>query len=172
MRMCDGTLILRAIIVLSCSAWAGAVSMHMPVTGTKCVSEEIQANVVVLTDYSAAYEDDQQESTASVSCKVTSPYGNTLHHQKNITKGQFAFTTNESGNYLVCFSLDSEKRDVVASVSVNWRIGIAAKDWDSIAKKEKIEGIELELRKLEGAVEAIHENLLYLKSRYLKWKWR
>lgn len=26
-------------------------------------------------------------------------------------------------------------------------------------------GVELELRKLEGAVEAIHENLLYLKSR-------
>ena len=28
-----------------------------------------------------------------------------------------------------------------------------------------LQGIELELRKLEGAVEAIHENLLYLKNR-------
>lgn len=28
-------------------------------------------------------------------------------------------------------------------------------------------GVELELRKLEGAVEAIHENLLYLKSRFV-----
>lgn len=50
-------------------------------------------------------------------------------------------------------------------MNLDWKIGIAAKDWDSVAKKEKIEGVELELRKLEGAVEAIHENLLYLKGR-------
>ncbi|PQQ11818.1 transmembrane emp24 domain-containing protein p24delta3 [Prunus yedoensis var. nudiflora] len=29
----------------------------------------------------------------------------------------------------------------------------------------QLHGLELELRKLEGAVEAIHENLLYLKGR-------
>ncbi|KAL5179716.1 Transmembrane emp24 domain-containing protein p24delta4 [Glycine soja] len=40
-----------------------------------------------------------------------------------------------------------------------------AKDWDSIARKEKIEGFKLELRKLEGAVNSIHQNLLYLKGR-------
>ncbi|KAE8692614.1 Transmembrane emp24 domain-containing protein p24delta4 [Hibiscus syriacus] len=39
------------------------------------------------------------------------------------------------------------------------------KDWESVARKEKIEGVELELRKLEAAVEAIHENLLYLRDR-------
>ncbi|KAJ0700402.1 putative transmembrane emp24 domain-containing protein [Helianthus annuus] len=30
---------------------------------------------------------------------------------------------------------------------------------------QKLFGVELELRKLEAAVEAIHDNLLYLKSR-------
>lgn len=142
-----------------------AIWLNLPATGTKCVSEEIHNNVVVLADY-VVVSDDHVHPTPSISTKVTSPYGNTLHHKENVTYGQFAFTTNEAGQYLACFWLDghNEKGGVV-SVNIDWKTGIAAKDWESVARKEKIEGVELELRKLEGAVEAIHENLLYLKSR-------
>jgi len=34
-----------------------------------------------------------------------------------------------------------------------------------LLRKKKIEGVELELRKLEVAVQAIHQNLIYLKAR-------
>lgn len=72
--------------------------------------------------------------------QVTSPYGNALHHNENVTGGQFAFTTTEAGNYLACFWVDGHHgRQVGASVNIDWRMGIAAKDWDSVAKKEKIE---------------------------------
>lgn len=71
--------------------------------------------------------------------QVTSPYGNTLHHRENATVGQYAFTTTEPGNYLACFWIDSKEKGVGATVNLDWRIGIAAKDWDSVAKKEKIE---------------------------------
>ncbi|KAI4299004.1 hypothetical protein L6164_032503 [Bauhinia variegata] len=143
---------------------AQAIWLTLPTTGTKCISEEIQNNVIVLADYIVVFDDHSNHPTISV--KVTSPYGNVLHHKENMTHGQFAFTTHESGNYLACFWVDSHgqgSRDV--NVNLDWRTGIAAKDWESVAKKEKIEGVELELRKLEGAVEAIHENLIYLKSR-------
>ncbi|KAF3434883.1 hypothetical protein FNV43_RR21970 [Rhamnella rubrinervis] len=99
--------------------------------------------------------------------QVTSPYGNNLHKRENTTHGQFAFTTLEAGNYLACFWVDGSNHgggDV--SVNLDWKTGIAAKDWESVARKEKLEGIELELRKLEGSVEAIHENLLYLKTSF------
>ncbi|KAH6777380.1 emp24/gp25L/p24 family/GOLD family protein [Perilla frutescens var. hirtella] len=142
-----------------------AIWLSLPTTGTKCVSEEIQSNVVVLADY-VVISDDHVHSTPTISAKVTSPYGNTLHHQENVTHGQFAFTTTEGGNYLACFWGEGHNTgggDI--SINIDWKTGIAAKDWDSVARKEKIEGVELELRKLEGAVEAIHENLLYLKSR-------
>ncbi|KAK6131884.1 hypothetical protein DH2020_034372 [Rehmannia glutinosa] len=142
-----------------------AVWLSLPASGTKCVSEEIQNNVVVLADY-VVISDDHVNPTPTISAKVTSPYGNSIHHQENVTHGQFAFTTSEGGNYLACFWVDGHNPgggDV--SLNIDWRTGIAAKDWDSVARKEKIEGVELELRKLEGAVEAIHENLLYLKSR-------
>lgn len=72
---------------------------------------------------------------------MTSPYGNNLHHSENVTHGQFAFTTTEAGNYLVCFWLSDYKHEAGNEISVNldWRTGIAAKDWESVAKKEKIE---------------------------------
>ncbi|KAL8507872.1 hypothetical protein ACS0TY_018425 [Phlomoides rotata] len=51
-------------------------------------------------------------------------------------------------------SLDEALHANVGSLSVNmeWKTGVAAKDWESVARKEKIEGIELQLRKLEDAV--------------------
>uniref|UniRef100_A0A0E0K5P2 GOLD domain-containing protein n=1 Tax=Oryza punctata TaxID=4537 RepID=A0A0E0K5P2_ORYPU len=122
-------------------------------------------------------------SHPTVAVKVTSPYGNTLHHSENATVGQFAFTTSEAGNYLACFWIDSAEKGSGISINLDWKIGIAAKDWDVIAKKEKIEvgvasqtadqsmwpyfteGVELELRKLEVAVQSIHQNMIYLKAR-------
>ncbi|KAL0335204.1 UNVERIFIED_CONTAM: Transmembrane emp24 domain-containing protein p24delta3 [Sesamum radiatum] len=142
-----------------------AVWLSLPASGTKCVSEEIQNNVVVLADY-VVISDDHIHPIPTISAKVTSPYGNTLHNQQNVTHGQFAFTTTEGGNYLACFWVDGQRTgNAEISVNIDWKTGIAAKDWESVARKEKLEGVEFELRKLEGAVEAIHENLLYLKSR-------
>ncbi|XP_056850998.1 transmembrane emp24 domain-containing protein p24delta4-like [Raphanus sativus] len=97
-----------------------------------------------------------------------------LHHYMEmfctIAKTQrmvsFAFTTQESGTYLACFDpVGNSHGNKDISINLDWKTGIAAKGWDSIARKEKIEGVELELRKLEGAVEGIHDNLLYLKDR-------
>lgn len=71
---------------------------------------------------------------------MTSPYGNDLHHRDNATHGQFAFTTQEAGNYLACFWVDSNNRGGSGvSVNLDWKTGIAAQDWDSVARKEKIE---------------------------------
>ncbi|KAK6131880.1 hypothetical protein DH2020_034381 [Rehmannia glutinosa] len=116
-----------------------AVWLSLPASGTKCVSEEIQNNVVVLADY-VVISDDHVNPTPTISAKVTSPYGNSIHHQENVTHGQFAFTTSEGGNYLACFWVDGHNPgggDV--SLNIDWRTGIAAKDWDSVARKEKIE---------------------------------
>ncbi|KAF7803637.1 transmembrane emp24 domain-containing protein p24delta3-like [Senna tora] len=157
-------ILLPFFLLLCFFSKAHAIWLTLPPTGTKCVSEEIQNNVVVLADYVLVPDDHTRTPTLGV--KVTSPYGNTLHHKENATDGQFAFTTQETGNYLACFWVHGQNEaggDV--SVNLDWRTGIAAKDWDSVARKEKIEGVELELKKLEGAVEAIHENLIYLKSR-------
>ncbi|KAB2051075.1 hypothetical protein ERO13_A12G031800v2 [Gossypium hirsutum] len=164
MAMTFPPLLVVLLLALSTGPLCDAIWLNIPKTGTKCVSEEIHSNVVVLADYVVVSVEDGQ--TATIAVKVTSPYGNNLHHSENVTYGRFAFTTEEAGNYLACFWSDNRTRgsgEVV--VNIDWKTGIAAKDWESVARKEKLQGVELELRKLEGAVEAIHENLLYLKSR-------
>ncbi|KAK4476859.1 hypothetical protein RD792_016022 [Penstemon davidsonii] len=162
---CDNVRGRLLLILLYLVQSSEAVWLNVPASGTKCVSEEIQNNVVVLSDY-VVISDHHVHPNPTISVKVTSPYGNTLYHKENVTHGQFAFTTTEAGNYMACFWVDNQNSgggDI--SVNIDWKTGIAAKDWESVARKEKIEGVELELRKLEEAVEAIHENLLYLRSR-------
>ena len=71
---------------------------------------------------------------------MTSPYGNNLHHLENVTQGQFAFTTTEGGNYLACFWMDGKAAEGSSvSVSLDWKTGISARDWESVARKEKLE---------------------------------
>ncbi|XP_022748573.1 transmembrane emp24 domain-containing protein p24delta5-like [Durio zibethinus] len=144
---------------------ADAIWLTIPSSGTKCVSEEIQNNVVVLAEY-YVIDENNPDHIPTISARVTSPFGNNLHHNENATNGQFAFTTGESGNYLACFWKDgSHQQEAELTLGLDWKIGIAAKDWESVAKKEKIEGVELVLRRLQGTVEAIHGNLNYLKDR-------
>ncbi|ONI36073.1 hypothetical protein PRUPE_1G568200 [Prunus persica] len=160
----SGSSVAIIFLILCLVRTSQAIWLTLPSSGTKCVSEEIQNNVVVLADYVVIPDD--HSHTPTISAKVTSPYGNNLHQKENSTHGQFAFTTHEAGNYLACFWVDGNNPGGGGvSVNIDWKTGIAAKDWESVARKEKIEGLELELRKLEGAVEAIHENLLYLKGR-------
>lgn len=60
-----------------------------------------------------------------------------------MTHGQFAFTTGESGTYFACLSMHHDQTHYTfnssAIVSLDWKMGIRTKDWDSVAKKEKIE---------------------------------
>ncbi|XP_016476163.1 transmembrane emp24 domain-containing protein p24delta3-like [Nicotiana tabacum] len=161
-------LLLTTTAVLAVAPTAEAIWMEVPSSGTKCVSEEIHSNVVVLADYNVIGDEEHAQANVvpTISVKVTSPFGNNLYHKENVTHGQFAFTTTEAGNYLACFWMDNRAPGAKGvTIGVDWKTGISAKDWESVARKEKIEGIELELVKLEGIVQAIQENLEYLKHR-------
>ncbi|KAL1543841.1 transmembrane emp24 domain-containing protein p24delta4-like [Salvia divinorum] len=147
---------------------ASGLWLDLPASGQKCISEELNNNAVVLADYYAFIGEDYDVNATvapTITVRVTSPYGNEIHHKEKVAHGQFAFTATEAGNYMACFSLDGDQGGKKVTVGIDWKTGIAAKDWDSVARKEKIEGLELELKKLEGAVESIHNNLYHLVSR-------
>ncbi|KAK9073204.1 hypothetical protein SSX86_007528 [Deinandra increscens subsp. villosa] len=131
-----------AVVLIWWCATTHAVYIDLPDSGTKCVSEHIQNNVLVLVDYVLVnfHPDAHLKPGVTVSVKVTSPRGDTLYHKENETYGEFPFTTTESGTYLTCFSVqENHYADNHQSVSVEWRVGIAATDWKSVARKEKIE---------------------------------
>ncbi|KAG7581010.1 GOLD domain [Arabidopsis suecica] len=145
-----------------------AIWLTVPTTGERCVYEDIQANVVVVLDYICIDEAFTQLGP-TLDVRVTSPYGKELYKIANVTHGQAAFTTSESGTFLACLAMhhDQSHHSVNNSVivSLDWKMGIRAKDWDSVAKKEKIEGVELEIRKSTEYASAIRANILYLRIR-------
>ncbi|XP_010272786.1 PREDICTED: transmembrane emp24 domain-containing protein p24delta3-like [Nelumbo nucifera] len=140
-----------------------AIWLSIPPSRTKCVSEEIHNDAIISGDYSLIADDLAHAPT--ITAKVASPYGNTVYSAENVTHGHFAFTATEVGNYLVCFWLDGHHPDAGVSVNLDWKIGIAAKDWDSMAKKETIEDVELELKKLEAMTDSIYDTMFHIRSR-------
>ncbi|KAK4490108.1 hypothetical protein RD792_000765 [Penstemon davidsonii] len=139
--------------------------MDLPASGAKCISEEIHNHVVVMADYytfigEEYVHDNNTIISPTVSIKVTSPHGKELFHKEKTDHGQFGFTATEAGSYQACMEIvgDGHKGKKV-SFGIDWKTGIAAKDWESVARKEKIQGLELELKKLEESVHAIHDSL-------------
>ncbi|KAI5061142.1 hypothetical protein GOP47_0023647 [Adiantum capillus-veneris] len=153
--------VLSVLLVLLQLRLARALRFDLSGPSHKCFSEDIHSKVVVLADYRVI--SDNAHHTVSV--KVTSPYGTVLHNAEVVQSGRFSFTTSEAGVYTACFWLPTSETGLTLHVELDWKIGVAAKDWDAVAKKDKIEGIELELIKLQDAVESIHETLLYMKER-------
>lgn len=69
---------LAILLVIICMLRMGeAIWLTLPPTGTKCVSEEIQNNVVVLGDYAVVSED--QALTPTISTKVKIPPRFSIH---------------------------------------------------------------------------------------------
>jgi len=51
------------------------------------------------------------------------------------------------------------------TVTFSFKTGVNAKDYSSVAKKDNLKPLEVELRKLEDTTALIHEELLYMKER-------
>lgn len=152
------------------------IRFELPSGQTKCIAEEIQSNVLVLGNYHvvAPGSDEHHYGTGNaqpvaddhkITVRVTSPYGNSLHYADKVESGQFALTTTESGDYMACFWILPTQHPITASVELEWKTGVFAKDWAKIAKRDKIDGMELELRKLEEYVTSIYDEMLYLRER-------
>ena len=70
---------------------------------------------------------------------MTSTTGNTFHYSDKVESGQFAFVAGEGGDFMTCFWVPDHKPQVTLTVDFDWRTGVAAKQWSSVAKKGDVE---------------------------------
>lgn len=131
---------------------------------TKCVMEEINKNVLVVGDYSSYHRDDQNNKVA-IDVKVEDPHGKTIYDKRGESSGQFAFTTTEEGDYKACFTAPSYYIAQTTKIKLDWKTGVAAKDWNAIAKKENLDAMATELLRLEETVREIYFEMLSLRER-------
>ncbi|KAI4339382.1 hypothetical protein MLD38_024333 [Melastoma candidum] len=134
---------------------------------TKCISEEIKSNSMSVGKYSVLNPQEGQPMPEShkITVRVTSSYGNNYHFTDHVESGQFAFTAAEQGDYMACFWAIDHRPEVTVTIEFDWRTGITAKDWPSVAKKGSVDLMELELKKLEDTITYIHDEMFYLRER-------
>lgn len=72
-------------------------------------------------------------------CQVGSLEGNIYHQSEYVQSGQFAFEAVENGDYMACFWVGHQKPQVTLTIDLDWRTGVAAKDWSNVAKKSHID---------------------------------
>ncbi|RWW32126.1 hypothetical protein GW17_00003218 [Ensete ventricosum] len=63
--------VLLPLLLLTVAPGAAGVWLNLPASGTKCVSEEIQPNVVVLADYAVVHEGHDEGAIPTIAAKVS-----------------------------------------------------------------------------------------------------
>ncbi|GFP87340.1 transmembrane emp24 domain-containing protein p24delta7 [Phtheirospermum japonicum] len=134
---------------------------------TKCITEDIKLNSMTVGKYHIVNPNEGYPLPDShkITVRVTSAYGNNYHSSDNVNEGHFAFQTAEAGDYMTCFLAADHKPSTSFTVDFDWKSGIAAKDWTSVAKKGSVESMELELKKMFDTVQLIHDEMFYLRER-------
>lgn len=132
---------------------------HLEPMAKKCLKEEIHKDVLVTGDYDVTEGGDQKTNLM-----VTDTRGHTLYKKEDVTKGKFAFTTDEYDMFEVCFET-VKGGGKAREVSLVMKHGVEARNYDDIAKAEKLKPMELELRRLEDLSEAIVNDFAYMRAR-------
>ncbi|CAM0138697.1 unnamed protein product [Umbelopsis sp. WA50703] len=86
---------------------------------------------------------------------------------------KLAFNTHADASIIVCFTNTLSEgfkpnAGYKRTIDVDYDIGAEALDYSKIAKAEKLQPLELELRKLEKVVQEIWDEMEYLKKREAK----
>nr|KAF6487924.1 transmembrane p24 trafficking protein 10 [Rousettus aegyptiacus] len=129
-----------------------AISFHLPVNSRKCLREEIHKDLLV----TGAYE---------ITDQITDSAGHILYSKEDATKGKFAFTTEDYDMFEVCFESKGTGRIPDQLVILDMKHGVEAKNYEEIAKVEKLKPLEVELRRLEDLSESIVNDFAYMKKR-------
>ncbi|CAN8293670.1 unnamed protein product [Cochlearia groenlandica] len=158
------------LLILSVLSPATLSMRYELVSGhTKCISEEIHANIMSVGKYSIVNPNDDHHhplpSSHKITVRVTSPQGTAYHEADGVDSGQFSLTAVETGDYISCFTALDHKPETMLIIDFDWRTGIHTKDWSNVAKKSQAETMEFEVKKLFETVTSIHDEMFYLRDR-------
>ncbi|XP_058107749.1 transmembrane emp24 domain-containing protein p24delta9-like isoform X1 [Magnolia sinica] len=134
----------------------------LPSGRTKCISEDLRINAVAVGHFKIALK---PPHNYLISSRVTDSNGDSIYYADSVESGEFAFTAAESGQYTICFWSPRYELSTSFPFEFEWKIGLAAKDWTVYVKKEKVDIMGLELRKLEETAHAIREEMIFLRER-------
>jgi p24 family protein delta-1 len=154
------------LVLLFQGSFVDCFQFQLTEASTKCFSEEISRDALALGTYKIPPGNKYDDGVVSI--KATGPTLDSLgasktHFKKKVAKyGNFAFTAEETGSHHVCFSNMGHKP---VRIEFTLKVGVAAKDYSEVARKEHLEPLQVELKRLEDAAKEIHTEQLYMRRR-------
>lgn len=146
---------------------ARPISFQLPGKARKCLREEIHRDTLVTGEYEIGAPPGSS-SGPSANLKITDSAGHILYAKEDATKGKFAFTTEDYDMFEACFESKlpvGTGRMPDQLVILDMKHGVEAKNYEEIAKVEKLKPLEVELRRLEDLSESIVNDFAYMKKR-------
>ncbi|KAG2376990.1 Transmembrane emp24 domain-containing protein [Vigna angularis] len=134
---------------------------------TKCITEDIRKSSMTVGNYSIINPNVHQPlpDSHTVSVRVGSLEGSKIYHESDhVQSGQFSFVAGENGDHIACFWVGHQKPQVTLTIDLDWRTGVAAKDWSNVAKKSHVDGMVRQLQILQEVASSIHEETVYLRK--------
>ena len=154
-----------ALVALGAAAGGRALDFEMAFA-TKCVAEEVEAGQLMVGEWAALERDGGAEAGPFKSVKVEGPPGQgILYDQRDSASGKFVLTAKEAGDYKACFTAQSLTIARATLISLDWKVGAAAADWDGIAKREHLDRVGIDMKKLQELTKEIHEEMLLMRKR-------
>jgi len=155
------------VIVTLLTLWGTiqAFDFDLAARNYKCFTEELPHDYQISGSYSA-----QPGYSQFIDFRITLPDGQFQHSDTGRDKGEFHFVTQTAGEYAFCFynrMVTGVKytAGMKRKISFDLRMGADANDYISIAKKEHLKPLEIELRIMEDTVKAVHSEYIYFKER-------
>ncbi|KAK4786280.1 hypothetical protein SAY86_002969 [Trapa natans] len=133
----------------------------------KCIAEDIKKNSMTVGKYSVVNPNEGHPLPEShrITLRVTSAYGKMHHIAERVESGEFAFNAAETGDYMACFTALDHKPETTLDIEFDWKTGVATSNWSNVAKKNQVENMEMELKRLLDTISSIHEEIFYLRER-------
>lgn len=158
---------LSLLLLMRFSSSTESLRFELQSGQTKCITEDIKSNSMTVGKYTIVNPNDGYPLPDShrVTVRVTSSHGNNYHYGDRVQSGQFAFSAAEAGDYMTCFWAVDNKPEVTLTIDLEWKTGVAAKDWSNVAKKGQVDVMEIEIKKLQDTVSAIHDEMFFLRER-------
>ncbi|XP_030424528.1 transmembrane emp24 domain-containing protein 10-like [Gopherus flavomarginatus] len=156
-----GPLLLPLLLAGGC----GALSFQLPAQTRKCLKEEMHRDVMVTGEYEVS---EAGAPGARTDLRVTDSSGHLLYSKEDAKKGKFAFTTDDYEIYEICFESHAQSvgfRVPDQLIILNVKHGVEARNYEDIAKAEKLKPLEVDLRRLEDLSESIVKDFAYMKQR-------
>ncbi|KAI8053972.1 emp24/gp25L/p24 family/GOLD-domain-containing protein [Syncephalis plumigaleata] len=171
-----GSIAARVFITLTCLAvFANALKFNMAAVPyaagkKKCFTQWVPQNTLVMLNVNAS---PGAHMRVDVEVSDLTESRNEYARKKDITETKIAFTTHEFSDISVCIMNHlaqgyTQGPEFFRRIEMHLDVGADAIDYDTIAKREKLKPMEVELRRLEKMVEEIVDDIEYLKRREAK----